>query len=125
MPRDSNCDYLAFVVWVETKAALREMLPDQLSNMLTLIAYRFATDNQLPRLPYMTRLDAFILMGLRIRKEKLIEPLHRQHSLCRNFSDRKLSEFGSLRGKPASSGSIIDVKTFGAAPTIRTSIGYP
>ena len=37
MPRDSNCDYLAFVVWVETKAALREMIPDQLSNMLTLI----------------------------------------------------------------------------------------
>jgi len=31
--------------------------------MPTLIAYRFATDNQLPRLPYMTRLDAFILMG--------------------------------------------------------------
>jgi hypothetical protein len=28
MPRDSNCDYLAFVVWVETKAALREMIPD-------------------------------------------------------------------------------------------------
>jgi len=26
--RDSNCDYLAFVVWVETKAALREMIPD-------------------------------------------------------------------------------------------------
>jgi hypothetical protein len=35
--RDSSCDYLAFVMWVETKAALREMLPDQLSNMLTLI----------------------------------------------------------------------------------------
>ena len=37
MPRDSNCDYLAFVMWVETKAALGEMIPDQLSNMLTLI----------------------------------------------------------------------------------------
>jgi hypothetical protein len=37
MPRDSNCDYLAFVVWVETKAALREMIPDHASNMLTLI----------------------------------------------------------------------------------------
>src|SRR5204862_898335 len=34
-----------------------------ITSMLTLIAYRFATDNQLPRLPYMTRLDAFILMG--------------------------------------------------------------
>ncbi len=37
MPRDSNCDYLAFVVWVETKAALREMIPITLSNILTLI----------------------------------------------------------------------------------------
>ena len=27
--------------------------------MLTLIAYRFAVDSQLPRLPYMTRLDTF------------------------------------------------------------------
>ena len=31
------------------------------TSMLTLIAYRFAVDSQLPRLPYMTRLDAFIL----------------------------------------------------------------
>src|SRR2546430_14526705 len=31
------------------------------TSMLTLIAYRFAVDTQLPRLPYMTRLDAFIL----------------------------------------------------------------
>jgi hypothetical protein len=52
MPRDSNCDYLAFVMWVETKAALREMIclaplaiphararkgriPSELSNTLT------------------------------------------------------------------------------------------
>jgi len=26
-------------MWVETKAALREMIPDQLSNMLTLIQF--------------------------------------------------------------------------------------
>ena len=31
--------------------------------MLTLIAYRFAIDNQLPRLPYTTNLDVFILMS--------------------------------------------------------------
>jgi hypothetical protein len=31
------------------------------TSMLTLIAYRFAVDSQLPALPYMTRLDAFIL----------------------------------------------------------------
>src|SRR5437762_5670846 len=33
------------------------------TSMLTLIAYRFAIDNQLPRLPYTTNLDAFILMS--------------------------------------------------------------
>lgn len=31
------------------------------TSMLTLIAYRFAVDLQVPRLPYMTRLDKFIL----------------------------------------------------------------
>ena len=41
--------------------------------MPTLIAYRFATDNQLPRLPYMTRLDAFILMGTVLIFFSLIE----------------------------------------------------
>jgi len=33
------------------------------TSMLTLIAYRFAIDNQLPPLPYTTNLDAFILMS--------------------------------------------------------------
>jgi gamma-aminobutyric acid receptor subunit beta len=32
-----------------------------MTSMLTLIAYRFAIDSQLPLLPYMTRLDVFIL----------------------------------------------------------------
>src|SRR6266571_5017782 len=44
-----------------------------ITSMLTLIAYRFATDNQLPRLPYMTRLDAFILMGTMLIFFSLIE----------------------------------------------------
>jgi hypothetical protein len=44
-----------------------------ITSMLTLIAYRFATDNQLPRLPYMTRLDAFILMGTVLIFVSLIE----------------------------------------------------
>jgi len=44
-----------------------------ITSMLTLIAYRFATDNQLPRLPYMTRLDAFILMGTVLIFFSLIE----------------------------------------------------
>jgi hypothetical protein len=44
-----------------------------ITSMLTLIAYRFAIDNQLPRLPYMTRLDAFILMGTVLVFISLIE----------------------------------------------------
>ena len=35
-----------------------------MTSMLTLIAYRFAIDIQLPRLPYMTRLDIFILANI-------------------------------------------------------------
>jgi len=31
------------------------------TSMLTLIAYRYAVDSQLPRLPYMTRLDVFFV----------------------------------------------------------------
>ena len=33
------------------------------TSMLTLIAYRFAIDHQLPALPYTTSLDTFILMS--------------------------------------------------------------
>jgi hypothetical protein len=33
------------------------------TSMLTLIAYRYAVDTQLPRLPYMTRLDVFFLIS--------------------------------------------------------------
>jgi len=44
-----------------------------ITSMLTLIAYRFSTDNQLPRLPYMTRLDTFILMGTVLIFFSLIE----------------------------------------------------
>ena len=43
--------------------------------MLTLIAYRFAIDSQLPRLPYMTRLDAFILTSTILVFFSLIEVL--------------------------------------------------
>jgi Neurotransmitter-gated ion-channel ligand binding domain/Neurotransmitter-gated ion-channel transmembrane region len=45
------------------------------TSMLTLIAYRFAIDSQLPRLPYMTRLDAFILTGTVLVFFSLIEVL--------------------------------------------------
>src|SRR6266496_2922072 len=43
------------------------------TSMLTLIAYRFAIDSQLPLLPYMTRLDAFILTSTLLVFFSLIE----------------------------------------------------
>jgi hypothetical protein len=45
------------------------------TSMLTLIAYRFAVDNQLPRLPYMTRLDVFFLISTLLVFSSLIEVL--------------------------------------------------
>jgi cadmium resistance protein CadD (predicted permease) len=44
-------------------------------SMLTLIAYRFAVDSQLPRLPYMTRLDVFFLVSTLLVFLSLIEVL--------------------------------------------------
>ncbi len=43
------------------------------TSMLTLIAYRFAADTQLPRLPYMTRLDVFFLISTLLVFLSLIE----------------------------------------------------
>jgi Neurotransmitter-gated ion-channel transmembrane region len=45
------------------------------TSMLTLIAYRFAVDSQLPRLPYMTRLDSFIFASTVLVFFSLIEVL--------------------------------------------------
>jgi gamma-aminobutyric acid receptor subunit beta len=45
------------------------------TSMLTLIAYRFAIDRQLPVLPYTTSLDAFILMSTLLVFFALIEVL--------------------------------------------------
>ena len=45
------------------------------TSMLTLIAYRFAVDTQLPRLPYMTRLDIFFLISTLLVFFSLIEVL--------------------------------------------------
>ena len=44
-----------------------------MTSMLTLIAYRFAIDSQLPLLPYMTRLDVFILISTILVFLSLIE----------------------------------------------------
>ena len=46
-----------------------------MTSMLTLIAYRFAVDSQLPRLPYMTRLDIFFLISTLLVFFSLIEVL--------------------------------------------------
>ena len=43
------------------------------TSMLTLIAYRFAADTQLPRLPYMTRLDVLFLVSTLLVFFSLIE----------------------------------------------------
>ena len=45
------------------------------TSMLTLIAYRFAVDTQLPRLPYLTRLDALFLTSTLLVFFSLIEVL--------------------------------------------------
>jgi hypothetical protein len=45
------------------------------TSMLTLIAYRYAVDTQLPRLPYMTRLDVFFLISTLLVFFSLIEVL--------------------------------------------------
>ena len=45
------------------------------TSMLTLIAYRFTIDTQLPRLPYMTRLDLFFLVSTLLVFFSLIEVL--------------------------------------------------
>jgi Neurotransmitter-gated ion-channel ligand binding domain/Neurotransmitter-gated ion-channel transmembrane region len=44
-----------------------------MTSMLTLIAYRFAIDSQLPLLPYMTRLDVFILASTLLVFLSLVE----------------------------------------------------
>src|ERR1700745_2830663 len=50
------------VFWI-TPGDASPQISIAVTSMLTLIAYRFAIDNQLPRLPYTTNLDAFILMS--------------------------------------------------------------
>src|SRR6266478_1053494 len=46
-----------------------------ITSMLTLIAYRYAVDTQVPRLPYMTRIDLFFLVSTLLVFFSLIEVL--------------------------------------------------
>ena len=62
------------VFWIDPLNASSQ-ISVAVTSMLTLIAYRFAVDSQLPRLPYMTRLDAFILTSTLLVFFSLIEVL--------------------------------------------------
>src|SRR5438876_2077846 len=62
------------VFWIDPINA-NSQVSIAMTSMLTLIAYRFAIDSQLPPLPYMTRLDAFILTSTLLVFFSLIEVL--------------------------------------------------
>src|SRR4029077_15977122 len=62
------------VFWIDP-ATSNSQISVAVTSMLTLIAYRFAIDSQLPRLPYMTRLDALFLTSTLLVFFSLIEVL--------------------------------------------------
>src|SRR5437016_7389709 len=62
------------VFWIDPINA-NSQVSIAVTSMLTLIAYRFAIDSQLPLLPYMTRLDVFILASTWLDFFSLIEIL--------------------------------------------------
>jgi cadmium resistance protein CadD (predicted permease) len=62
------------VFWIDPNTS-NSQISIAVTSMLTLIAYRFAVDSQLPRLPYMTRLDSFFLTSTLLVFFSLIEVL--------------------------------------------------
>lgn len=62
------------VFWIEPNDASTQVTVS-LTAMLTLIAYQFVIDAEVPDLPYLTRLDAFILMSSILVFLSLIEVL--------------------------------------------------
>ncbi len=62
------------VFWIDPTTSSSQ-ISVAVTSMLTLIAYRFAVDSQLPRLPYMTRLDALFLTSTLLVFFSLIEVL--------------------------------------------------
>jgi hypothetical protein len=60
------------VFWIEPNDA-NSQLAVAVTAMLTLIAFRFAVDSDIPKLPYLTRLDAFILASTFLVFFSLIE----------------------------------------------------
>src|SRR6267378_2021482 len=62
------------VFWIDPVTS-NSQISVAVTSMLTLIAYRFAVDSQLPRLPYMSRLDALFLTSTLLVFFSLIEVL--------------------------------------------------
>ena len=62
------------VFWIEPTDA-GSQLGVAVTAMLTLIAYRFAIDGDVPKLPYLTRLDSFVLMSTVLVFLSIIEVL--------------------------------------------------
>src|SRR5437899_2297484 len=62
------------VFWI-TPTDASPQISIAVTSMLTLIAYRYAVDSQLPRLPYMTRIDLFFLVSTLLVFFSLIEVL--------------------------------------------------
>ena len=60
------------VFWIDPVTS-NSQISIAVTSMLTLIAYRFAVDSQLPQVPYTTRLDAFILTSTVLVFFSLIE----------------------------------------------------
>src|SRR6266446_3346451 len=64
---------MSYAVFCLKKKNANSQVSIAMTSMLTLIAYRFAIDSQLPLLPYMTRLDVFILASTLLVFFSLIE----------------------------------------------------
>src|SRR5436190_11236175 len=62
------------VFWIDPINA-NSQISVAVTSMLTLIAYRYAVDTQVPRLPYMTRIDLFFLVSTLLVFFSLIEVL--------------------------------------------------
>jgi hypothetical protein len=63
------------VFWINPGAAAPQF-SIAVTSMLTLIAYRFAVGAELPKLPYLTRLDTFILMSSVLIFASLLEVVY-------------------------------------------------
>src|SRR5207248_3492132 len=66
---------MSYAVFCIKKDTSNSQISIAVTSMLTLIAYRFAVDSQLPRLPYMTRLDGLFLTSTLLVFFSLIEVL--------------------------------------------------